>query len=398
MHCPSIRFAGFTDAWEVREFDNLVSRVPSMAEGEPGLPSVEYEDIISGQGQLNKNIYEKQNNKRGIYFRPGDILFGKLRPYLQNWLAPNFTGIAVGDWWVLRPNDANSEFIYALIQSLKYQEVSNLTTGTKMPRSDWNIVSKTPFVVPSQMAEQSQIGATFRNLDRLITLHQRKHDKTVNIKKALIEKMFPKAGEDKPEIRFAGFTDAWEQRELVDDIISIQTGTNLLSSSVNTGTPLLKMGNIQRGYFSLDKLEFLEANAQVEPDNIVHYGDFFFNTRNTLELVGKGAIWTGNSGKYAFNSNIARFKFKGIDTTFFNYMYNTKGITEQVHAIAVGTTSVAAVYPRDLYSLKYFAPQVEEQRKIGSFFTNLDHLITLHQRELTKLQNIKKALLEKMFV
>jgi type I restriction enzyme S subunit len=161
-----------------------------MGGNEPDLPRVEYEDIVSGQGQLNKDIYEKKSRKSGIRFEPGDVLFGKLRPYLQNWLLPDFTGIAVGDWWVLRPQEASAEFIYTLIQSPKYQTVSNLSTGTKMPRSDWSVVSKTVFAVPFDVTEQAQIGSFFTNLDHLITLHQRELVKLQNMKKALLEKMF----------------------------------------------------------------------------------------------------------------------------------------------------------------------------------------------------------------
>ena len=202
---------------------------------------------------------------------------------------------------------------------------------------------------------------------------------------------------DTPSIRFAGFTDAWEQREFGTDLISIQTGTNKLGSSQGKGTPLLKMGNIQRGYFSLDKIEYLSESDQVEPDNIANYGDFFFNTRNTLELVGKGATWIGESGKYAFNSNIARFKFKDLDTIFFNYLYNTASMIEQVHARAMGTTSVAAIYPQSLKSIEYNVPSMDEQRVIGRFLLEIDTLITLHQRKYDQLVNIKKSMLEKMF-
>lgn len=124
-----------------------------------------------------------------------------------------------------------------------------------------------------------------------------------------------------PQVRFKRYNDAWKQRKFGDDLKNIQTGTNKLGSTENSGMPLLKMGNIQRGYFSLEKLEYLYENEEVEPENIVRNGDFFFNTRNTLELVGKGATWFGESGKYAFNSNIARFDLGDIDTVFFNYLY-----------------------------------------------------------------------------
>ena len=142
------------------------------------------------------------------------------------------------------------------------------------------------------------------------------------------------------------------------------------------------MGNIQRGYFDISKVEYLAESEQPEREDIVNYGDFLFNTRNTLELVGKGATWMENSGKFAFNSNIARFELKDLNTIFFNYLYNTEDITKQIHARAVGTTSVAAIYPKTLESVEYFVPCIVEQEKIGNYFSNLDHLITLHQRKI----------------
>ena len=206
-----------------------------------------------------------------------------------------------------------------------------------------------------------------------------------------------KKNDNTPAIRFNGFDDSWEQRKLGEDIVSIQTGTNLLGSESNKGTPLLKMGNIQRGYFDTSKLEFLDENETVENENIVYLGDFFFNTRNTMELVGKGATWRGESGKYAFNSNIARFKFKDIDTIFFNYLYNTEDMTNQIHSRATGTTSVAAIYPKALETITYFVPLKNEQTKIGAFFAHIDTLITLHQRKCDTLQKFKKSMLQKMF-
>ena len=202
---------------------------------------------------------------------------------------------------------------------------------------------------------------------------------------------------ENPKIRFKGFTKDWEQRKLGDDLVSIHTGTNLLGSITNTGMPLIKMGNIQRGYFDTSKVEFLAENEQPDKADIANYGDFFFNTRNTLELVGKGATWMKNSGEYAFNSNIARFELRNLDTIFFNYLYNTDYMTKQIHARAMGTTSVAAIYPRTLDSVEYLAPCMKEQQKIGAYFKQLDHLITLHQRKCEQTKKLKKYMLQKMF-
>ncbi|WP_158318395.1 restriction endonuclease subunit S [Adlercreutzia equolifaciens] len=200
-----------------------------------------------------------------------------------------------------------------------------------------------------------------------------------------------------PSLRFEGFNDPWEQHEFGGDLVSVETGTNQLGSVQDEGAPLLKMGNIQRGYFMLSKLEHLPDGEKVAQGHFAHYGDFLFNTRNTLELVGKGATWIGESKKYAFNSNIARFEMKGIDTFFFNYLYNTDEMIKQIHSRAMGTTSVAAIYPRSLKSILYYAPPIDEQYAIGKLLLKLDSLIALHQRKHGKLKTVKQSLLEKMF-
>lgn len=167
-----------------------------------------------------------------------------------------------------------------------------------------------------------------------------------------------------------------------EDILLIHTGTNILGSDTNDGIPLLKMGNLRNGYFDFSKLEYLPRNIDIDEQDIIKYGDFLFNTRNTLELVGKGATWTMESKKFAFNGNIARFDLKSdIDTIFFNYLYNTSIIMRQIHARATGTTSVAAIYPNTLNNLIYRLPIKDEQTKIGNFFKQLDSLISLHQRK-----------------
>ena len=186
---PKIRFKGFSDAWEQRKFEEIAVR-SSVICSDDTLPRVEYEDIVSGTGRLNKDIYAKQSSKSGIAFHQGDVLYGKLRPYLQNWLLPTFDGLAVGDFWVLQPQNADSSFLYRLIQSRQFDEVANQSTGTKMPRADWKLVSKTVFSIPSSISEQAAIGTYFTALDSLITLHQRQLEKLKNIKSALLEKMF----------------------------------------------------------------------------------------------------------------------------------------------------------------------------------------------------------------
>ena len=186
---PEIRLDGFEGEWEEKQFSKLVKRVTKSSDSD-SLPKVEFEDIISGQGRLNKDISSKFDNRKGIHFKPGYTLYGKLRPYLNNWLLPKFEGVALGDFWVFDPNGNNSDFIYYLVQSSRYQKVANDTSGTKMPRSDWKSVSTTIFAIPQTIAEQQAIGGYFSNLDNLISSHQEKITQLETLKKKLLQDMF----------------------------------------------------------------------------------------------------------------------------------------------------------------------------------------------------------------
>ena len=177
---PEIRFNGFTYDWEQRKFSDIASRESISRESSYDLPSLEYEDVIAEEGRLNKDISLKENIKKGIVFDGSQVLYGKLRPYLHNWLNPDFSGVAVGDWWVLKPNNADKSFIYRLIQTQRFDDIANQSAGSKMPRADWNLVSNTEFAVPVSQEEQEKIGEYFSSLDHLITLHQRQHKLHLN--------------------------------------------------------------------------------------------------------------------------------------------------------------------------------------------------------------------------
>ncbi len=395
---PRIRFKGYTDAWEQREFNSIVKRVTEMAATD-GLPRVEYEDIVSGQGTLNKDIYKKQSNKVGILFDDGDVLFGKLRPYLKNWLFAAFKGIAVGDFWVLRANNADGEYIYTLLQIDTFQNIANQATGTKMPRADWSLVYKQQFFIPRTIAEQHRIGVVFKQLDNLITLHQRKYDKFVNIKKALLEKMFPQGDETTPKIRFKGFTDAWEQRKLGDIVDRVVRKNINLESTL----PL----TISAQYGLVDQVEYFNnrvASRDVSGYYLVKNGEFAYN-KSYSDGYPFGAIKRLDMYKMGVLSTlyiVFAIKSNEIDSEYLIAYYETDKWHRQVAERAAegarnhGLLNISAA---DFFETKLKHPfEMGEQSKIGQLFRRLDNLITLHQRQLEKLKNIKSALLEKMFV
>ena len=187
---PEIRFEGFTEAWEQRKFSDIAARESFVSTSASDIPSVEYEDVVAEEGRLNKDIRLKEAVKSGITFDGSQVLYGKLRPYLHNWLNPDFKGIAVGDWWVLKPINMDKNFLYRLIQTQQFDNIANQSSGSKMPRADWNLISNSEFMVPFSKEEQSKIGRYFDSLDNLITLHQQKCEELKKIKKFMLQKMF----------------------------------------------------------------------------------------------------------------------------------------------------------------------------------------------------------------
>ena len=187
---PEIRFDGFMEDWEQRKFSDIAARESSVSTSASDIPSVEYEDVVAEEGRLNKDIRLKEAVKSGITFDGSQVLYGKLRPYLHNWLNPDFKGIAVGDWWVLKPINMDKHFLYRLIQTQQFDNIANQSSGSKMPRADWNLISNSEFMVPFSKEEQSKIGRSFDSLDQLITLHQRKCDELRSIKKFMLQNMF----------------------------------------------------------------------------------------------------------------------------------------------------------------------------------------------------------------
>ena len=258
---------------------------------------------------------------------------------------------------------------------------------------------KIEITVPS-VEEQRKIGTYLDQLDNLITLHQRKYDKLQVLKKAMLEKMFPKNGSSVPEIRFKGFTDAWEQRKLGEIVERITRKNENLESTL----PL----TISAQYGLIDQNEFFDkriASKDVSGYFLVKNGEFAYN-KSTSSDAPWGAIKRLDRYESGVLSTLyIVFKISDERKTSSDYIvtyYNTdlwhKGI-QAIAAEGARNHGLLNVAPADFFETNLTMPKdYAEQQQIGSFFQQLDHLITLHQRELEKLQNIKKSMLEKMFV
>lgn len=391
---PKLRYPGYTDPWVLRKLGEVVTKVNKTSE-EDELPRVEYEDIISGQGVLNRNIFEKESKKKGIEFKYGDTLFGKLRPYLKNWLLAEFSGIAVGDWWVLRSDELDSKFLYSLIQTPRYQAFANLSIGTKMPRSDWKVVSKTEFEIPKDREEQQAIGSLFKKLDDLIALQQRKIEHLRKRKAGLLQKMFPKDGADVPEVRFPEYTDAWVLRKLggiSDNTFGGGTPKTSEKKYWNGTIPWIQSSDLTINNLFLKKTKkFITENAISESaTKVVPAQSIAVVTRVG---VGKLALIPFT---YTTSQDFLSFSNLNIDKYF--AVYNMYALLKKISQNLQGT-SIKGVTKSDLLDKKiYVSNFIEEQQAIGSLFKKIDSLIVLQQRKLEHLELQKRGLLQQMFV
>lgn len=389
---PAIRFKGFTDAWEQRKLGDVFEEYSEK--GHEELPAL---TIIQGGGTIRRDSsdrslqYDKASLSNYKKVEAGDFIV-HLRSFEGGLEMATDLGIISPAYHTFHGEGTDSRFYYSYFRSSKFinQDLKPHVYGIRDGRSIDIQGMKTIEIPWSSFDEQKAIGDYIENLDRLITLHQRKYDSLVNVKKAMLEKMFPKNGETVPEIRFKGFTDAWEQRkvgELIEDYIEktiVQNQYPVLTSSQQQGIVF------QEEYF---------ADRQVTTnDNIGYYvlpyGYFTYRSRSDTDI-------------FVFNRNT--LINKGIISYYYPVFYPKKcnsnfllrrlnyGIRKQLSMAAEGTGQKVLAHNK-FKNMVVDVPKLNEQERIGSLFSNLDNLITLHQRKLEKLKNIKKSCLEKMFV
>ena len=388
---PSIRFKGFTDPWEQRKAKNLF--VSTADKGHPELPVL---SATQDRGMIRRdensiNIYHDKKNEEG-YKRvlPGQFVI-HLRSFQGGFAHSAIEGITSPAYTVFgfsEPEKHNPNYWKYVFTSKEFiRRLETVTYGIRDGRSiSYDEFLTMDFVYPTQ-DEQTEIANYLDTLDRLITLHQRKYNKLLNVKKSMLEKMFPKNGSNIPKIRFKGFTDPWEQRKF-GDIGTVAMCKRIFKEQTSSegDVPFYKIGTFggEPDAF-IDRELFKEYKSKISYPN---KGDILLSASGT---IGRTVEYTGND-EYFQDSNIVWLKHgDGIDNAFLEVLYSV------VDWSCEGST-IKRLYNDNFLKSKFMMPKIEEQQKIGVYFKNLDHLITLHQRELEKLQYIKKSMLEKMFV
>ena len=396
---PAIRFKGFTDTWEQRKLSEITDKVTEKNAGlqyvETFTNSAEF-GIISQRDFFDHDI-AKLSSLDGYYivknedfvYNPRISTSAPVGPINRNKLGR--TGVMSPLYTVFRPHDIDTTYLEYFFKCGYWHSFMNFN-GDSGARSDRfsirdNVFFQMPIPIPD-IDEQRKIGELLTCLNNLITLHQRKYDKLTNVKKSMLEKMFPKNGSNVPEIRFKGFTEAWEQRKL-GEIGSVSMCRRIFKEQTSEAgdIPFYKIGT-----FGAEPDAFISRELFEEYKSKYPYpkkGDILISASGS---IGRTVEFAGNN-EYFQDSNIVWLSHdERLSNSFLKCFYSV------VKWAGIEGSTIKRLYNDNILNTVICMPSVPEQEHIGLFFENLDNLITLHQRELEKLKNLKKACLEKMFV
>lgn len=405
---PALRFKGFTDPWEQRKLGEIAKEV---VRNDPA-SDAPIMMITAGNGFIEQSDRYAFNNageslKKYILLECGELAYNhgasKLRPYGSCFALTTVEKARIPFvYHCFSVEKSNPEFLSIELNgaNVENQLRKIVSSGARMDGL-LNIAYSEYTEVTVQLPkkeEQDWIAKFFKQLDTLITLHQRKYEKLVNIKKSMLDKMFPPNGASVPEIRFKGFTDPWEQRKLGELSRSFEYGLNAAAKEYDGQNKYLRITDIDdtsRQFVSAD-ITSPDANL-AEADNYrLSDGDVLF--ARTGASVGKTYLYKKSDGLVYFAGFLIRAKIKESVSAGFIFQNTLTRSYERYIAITSQRSGQPGVNAQEYAEYQLMLPELFEQEKIAKLLEALDTLITLHQRKLEKLQNIKKSCLEKMFV
>lgn len=404
---PEIRFAGFTGAWEQRELGEI-SEIKTGPFGSSlhasdyvadGVPIITTEHFKFGSIEKNKYLIpmvSDTDHSRLIAYslKTGDIVFSRVgsvdinalvEPESDGWL---FSGRVLR---VRSSEKYDSGFLHNLLETDDVRnDIRNRAVGQTMPSINTQILSATELTIPSSKREQQRIGNFFKGINQLLTLHQRKYEKLLNIKKSMLEKMFPKEGEVVPEIRFKGFTGAWEQRKFSE--------LYKRSSEKNDGS----MG-VDR-FITVATMQFKSDIRVTEDEYLKTYftfklGDIAFEGNRSKNFKYGRFVENDIGDGLVSHVFIVMRPITNYDLYFWKYAIHNENLMRKIlQRSTKSSTMMHDLVVQDFLNEKFSVPSLKEQKAIGNFLRTIDSLLTLHQRKLEMLKNVKQAFLEKMFV
>ncbi|MCH3973818.1 MAG: restriction endonuclease subunit S [Bifidobacterium tibiigranuli] len=374
VRVPKLRFPGFAVAWEQRKLGDVAEFLNGRAyKQDELLNSGKYPVLRVGNFNTNdKWYYSDLELPEKNYADKGDLLYTWATAFGPHiWPGPRVI-YHYHIWKVALSKSLDRYFIIQLLDADQAQMTNNLNGSTMVHITKQTMENKD--IIYPAMPEQRRIGAFFASLDDLIALHQRKLSHLGLLKKGLLQKMFPKPGEAYPEIRFPGFTDAWEQRKLGDE------------------AEILAGGDIDRTKLDVNGKYPVIANALTGDGIVGYYDDEYRIKAPAVTVTGRGDVGRAQVRTVDFTPVVRLLSVKSIHDVYFleNAINN--------HKVLVESTGVPQLTAPQLANYTIWSASLEEEAKSGAFFKNMNGLIALHQRKLSHLQQQKKALLQQMFV
>ena len=411
---PQIRFKGFTEAWEQRKLRELglaqsgigfpnteqggTEGTPFFKVSDMNMPGNEHELVASNNyvtpEQIARMGWHPINQVPAIFFAKvgAAVMLNRKRLINKPFLLDNNTMA-----FSIDSSSLNTQFGQSLFERI---DLTSLIQIGALPSYNSSDVERITVSLPSTMDEQCRIGQCLCNINDLITLHQRKLDALKKIKSALLEKMFPKNGSNVPEIRFTGFTEAWEQRKL-GDFGKATGGTSIESEFSEDGIyKVISIGSYSENSVYNDQ-EIRAIKSDKTSNRVLNRNDLtmILNDKTTSGNIIGRVLLIEESGIYVYNQRTERIEIylDEYDSVFLYEMLNAPNIRGKIIKQAQGNTQIYVNWTA-ISLLEYMIPSKEEQVKIGEYLHSISNLITLHQRKLDALKKIKSALLEKMFV
>ena len=427
MKSPKIRFKGFDGDWEQRKLSELATMHARI--GWQNLRTSEFLDagdymLITGtdfeDGKVNYSTChyvekERYDQDKNIQIKNGNILItkdgtlGKVA-YVEGLSLPATLNAGVFNVEVKDENETDSKYLFQFLKAPFLMDyVSKKATGGTIKHLNQNILVDFPIAMPNK-AEQVRIGEYFSNLDNLITLHQKKCEQLTILKKYMLQKMFPQNGSDKPEIRFDGFTDDWEQRKLgwlVDnDVIEAPKDGNhgekhpTSDEYVEEGIPFLMASDIRNGRVDLENCKYITKERAEQLDKgFAQEGDVLLTHKAT---IGEVAILEGLQEEYAMlTPQVTYYRIldnKRLSQKYLYAVFHSESFQNEMQTKAAQSTRPYIGISAQQNLTISLPCSTEEQQRIGEYFASLDTLITLHQNKCNELKELKKFMLQNMFV
>lgn len=384
MSKPKIRFEGYEEDWEQRKLGEVAEFNPKSE-----LPDeFEYVDLESvvGTEMLSHRTETKESapSRAQRLAQTGDVFFQMVRPYQKNnylFLKTDKNYVFSTGYAQLRPH-IDTAFLMSFLQTDNFvKNVLDNCTGTSYPAINSNDLSKLRISLPRLSEEQKKVGETITNLDNLITLHQRKCEETKKLKKYMLQKMFPQNGKRVPEIRFAGFTDDWEQRKLREITVKIGSGKTPLGGKgayVKTGIPLIRSQNVNDNKVIFEDIVYInDATDESMKNSRVFTNDVLLNI--TGASIGRSAVYKGLN-QANVNQHVCIIRpSEGYYPDFIQLNLASGSGQKQIELSQAGGGREGLNF-QQIGKMCFPLPTLDEQKQIGRYFNTVDNLITLHHR------------------